>query len=83
MSVLAMSPPDPCPIEQWACIFPSLFAADTPVLVFLVSLHVTYQIQLRMGFGFPNPIATCSSGVFVFCLGNLGPSSTSLTLPFF
>lgn len=38
ISVLSMSPPDPCPIEQWALIFPSLFAADTPFLFPFMSL---------------------------------------------
>jgi len=36
------------------------------LLMFHAALHVAYQIQLQMGFGFPNPVAASSGSVCIF-----------------
>mgnify|MGYP001852255978 CR=1 FL=1 len=72
-SFICRLPPDPCPIQQRAYIFPGyLFAADKSLQVFLVALHVPCQTQLQMYFGFPNPIVACSVSIFLFLLGHMG-----------
>lgn len=51
------------------------------VAAFSVGLHIAYQIQPQMGFGFPKPTSECLYNVSVFLLGNLPCSH--LRYPFF
>lgn len=68
----------PHSIQQWDHIFPSLpFANERPVEGLLVALHVLYQIQLQVRYGFPSFISPYLGGASIFLLVYL-----SLLLPF-
>lgn len=54
--------------QQQAHVFPGLpCAGDTPIEI-LAALHISLQIQLHMGFGFPNPTLAHSGSVSLFFL---------------
>jgi len=59
-----------CPIQQLIHIFPSLlFTAGVPVQAFLLVFHISCEIQLHVGFIFPNPICPSSDSISTFLLG--------------
>lgn len=56
----------PFPLQRLALIFPSLsFAAPVAVEAHLVDLQIPEQVQVQMGFGFPNPIPPRTDNIFI------------------
>jgi len=61
----------PLPCSE-AIFFPHLpSAADILTLVCLVAFHALRQIQLQVGFGFPNHVPVCLDTVSIFPVGHL------------
>lgn len=68
------------PIQQQTCILPSL---PLTYLILVVATDIPHEIQLQVGFVFPDFVSASSDSVSPFCLGYLSvllPSVCFLTM---